>query len=167
MYINGIVKWLSYFFRSTETIVFNQIFRLDILCHCHTISHYTNTYTPTHIMSTHTKYVFLKTRIQSEWKSSLAKQWTKPDFSLCATNMVDIQFEGFFALRQKKCVKILYLNLANLLHTHTHARWKTENKEQTIKRMGKTHTDSYVVLWTILLLLACLLSVYIYRLHWL
>lgn len=82
----------------------------------------------------HTKYVlFVKTRIQSEWKSSLAKQWTVPFRLLSASNMVEIQSKEkahFFCSNGKKgCVKILYLNLANLLHRHTHSL--QENGEDT------------------------------------
>lgn len=59
------------------------------------------------------KYAFMKTRIQSGWKSSLVKQWT---------NMTEIQSNGKkvhsrFDQRTKSgfCAKILYLNLANFL----------------------------------------------------
>lgn len=124
---------------------------------------------PTHIMNTNanTKYVFLETRIQSEWKSSLAKQWTVP-FSLCAANMVEIESKEkshfFLALQGKKLCENIIFELGEFT-AHTRA---LNGREQTITRMGKTHTDSYVVLCLMDdVTVACLLaSSSVYILHY-
>lgn len=71
--------------------------------------------------------------------------------SRCVANIVEIQAEerAHFLFLFEKCVKILYLKLANSPHIHSHTHG---------------HMDSYIVLYdvTIVLLLACSI-VYISR----